>query len=126
MESPRSRLALGIAAVAFVAGLCIVAVWSVRGRLPAPPAPVAVAPVTADAPLRAENLRLRADVARLTAERDAALAKPQPAPEPPARSTAPAPSPAPVRPQHASKPAAPAQPEGFSEPQTFTSVSTAY
>ena len=124
MDSPRSRLTLGIAAVALVVGLCIVAVWSVRGRLPGQPAPVAAAhrrpPMAA---LRAENLRLRAQVARLTSERDAALTKSR-APESPASYTGPIQIPAVPQPRAAAeKPAAP-QSGDFTEPQTFSSVST--
>jgi len=120
MDSPRSRLALGIAAVALAAGLCVVAVWSVRGRLPAP---VSVAPA-ADGALRAENLRLRAEVARLTAERDAALATPRLAGPHATPFTAPVQEAPPVTPpRRAAKPAAPASGE-FTEPQTFGSAST--
>jgi hypothetical protein len=122
MDSPRSRLALGIAAVALAAGLCVAAVWSVRGRLPAPTA-VTVAPAS-DPAVRAENLRLRAEIARLTAERDAAAARSRPLPEPPAVSAAPMQAPAAVPHRQAAKPAAAPQSGGFTEPQTFESVST--
>jgi hypothetical protein len=131
MESTqRQRLILGIAAVALVAGLCIAAVWSVRGRLQMAAAPVATA--SDGAALAAENARLRAEIARLTTERNAALARPPAArfATPPAAAPAPdaetVPPAAPARPVH---PATPAEPPagsgGFTEPQTFTSVSTA-
>ena len=130
MDPSRSRLALGIVAVALIAGLCFAAVWSALGRLPAP---VAVAPA-ADPALRAENIRLRAEVARLTAERNPTLARapvataspvpPMPAQALPSASRERATEPAPLH--RAAMPAPAAHPDGFAEPQTFTSVSTAY
>jgi hypothetical protein len=126
MDSPRNRLILGIAAVALVVGLCVAAVWSVRGRLPAQPVPVAVMPAS-DQALRAENLRLQSEVARLIEERDAArssarpvvTASPVAAPEAPAAIAAP---PA-VHARRSQK--AVASPSGdFTEPQTFSSAST--
>jgi hypothetical protein len=127
MDSPRNRLILGIAAVAVVLGLCVAAVWSVRGRLPAQAGAVAVAPA-ADAALRTENLRLQAEVARLTAERDAALANARPVvtaspiAAPPAAATAPVEPPV-THARQSQKSAAP--PSGdFTEPQTFSSAST--
>jgi hypothetical protein len=123
MDSARSRLALGIAAVALFAGLCIAAVWSDRARLPAQPSSVAVAPAD-DQALRAENLRLRAEVARLMAERNAALARPAPALERPPALAASVPEPPVAQSRQPVQPAAPSTGE-FTEPQTFGSASTA-
>ena len=120
----RHRLVLGIAAVAVLAGLCAAAVWSVRDRLHAPPVPVAAATAAPDPGLLAENRRLRSEVARLAAERDAALATVRsiqtqlagvpaqipPAAEPERRAPSP-PSQAPAS-------------NAFAEPQTFSSAST--
>jgi hypothetical protein len=119
----RQRLILGIAAVAVVAGLCFAAVWSVRGRLQPAPAPVALA--SPDPALVSENARLRAEVAHLTAERNAALAQKRqpvaPVVQPPADTAAPAES---ARPSKLAKPQRPSGSDGFSEPQTFDSIST--
>ncbi|HTC31383.1 MAG TPA: hypothetical protein VK702_11705 [Candidatus Acidoferrum sp.] len=123
MNSARSRLVLGLAAVALFAGLCFAAIWSDRGRLPARPASVSVA-LPADGALRAENLRLRAEVARLTAERHAALAKPASALEPRAISANPVPEPRVTQRRQPAKPSSTASGE-FAEPQTFGSASTA-
>jgi hypothetical protein len=129
--SPR-RLVLGIAAVALLAAFCVFAVSSVRGRLRAA-VPVAAVPEAGSAALQADNARLRAEVARLIAERDAALARATASPVPPlpqgAAEQAPAPQPAePARaslpPHRAAVPAAPSN--GFTEPQTFESVSTTH
>jgi hypothetical protein len=123
MDSARSRLVLGIAAVALFAGLCFAAVWSDRGRLPAQPSSVAVAPAD-DQALRAENLRLRAEVARLMAERNAAPAKAAPALARPPVSATSALEPPLTQSRQPAKPAAPPSGE-FTEPQTFGSASTA-
>jgi hypothetical protein len=116
-------LLLGIAAVAITAGLCAFAFWSVRGRLPAASVPVAVAPAP-DLGLQAENRRLRSELARVTAERDAALARAPSAEVPPPLEP---PAPAPAAPVHLKRGPAPAQAPAsgvFTEPQTFESSST--
>lgn len=125
------RLAIGIGAVAVLVLLGVVAVSSVRGRLHAP---AAVTAQPAPEALAAENARLRAEVARLEAERDTrarATASPVPGPAqnpqpqvpaaPPRRQALPAPA---VRVQH--RPAAEPAANGFTEPQTFESISTTH
>ncbi len=122
MDFPIRRVALGAAAVAVVAGLCFVAVWSVRGRL----APAAVTHVqeTAISPSAANDAAtiavLKAQVARLQSERDAALARVRSLEAgalPVAAEPAP---PGAVR----QAPPAPAATGAFGEPQTFGTLST--
>ncbi len=122
MDFPNRRLALGIAATAAVIGLCFVAVWSVRGRLAAPAVATHVQE-TAISPAAASDIAkiavLQAQVARLKAERDAALAQVRAlegAAAPPVAGAPPPPAQA--------HPAAPAPTGGFGEPQTFGTLST--
>jgi hypothetical protein len=134
MEHPlQRRLALGVTAVAVVAALLIAALWSAHNRFRSAPPPVAAAPSGTAPDLEAENLRLRAEVARLTAERDRSRAAP-------VRTASPEPAGLPLQSRPEAPPAAPpaANPsgrrmpvpvsapalDGFSEPQTFSTVST--
>jgi len=126
-HSLQRRSILGIAVVVLLAGLCFAAVWSVRGRVHLPPSPVAASSPD-DQGIRAENGRLRMEVARLTAERDAALARSNAAVrgavKSPPVSARPAPSITIPHGRHVAT-AAPSS-SGFVEPQTFGSASTAY
>jgi hypothetical protein len=136
MEHPlQRRLALGVTAVAVVAALLIAALWSAHNRFRGAPPTVAAAPSGAAPDLEAENLRLRAEVARLTAERDRALAavpvRSAPvhtaSPEPALPSAQSRPQPVPVANSPGRRLPEPvsAPPLGsFSEPQTFSSTST--